>query len=248
LRDVVRTRLVIRVNGEVVGSAICDIGRERVYVRLKVEVRDSEDFRRSLESFFKNVAKGRREIWVRAEKGSSLEKLLKELGFTEAGKSVIMGLELKGDYKYSGELAFKRVECDEWEDFKRLHDEIFVNNPFSSPLSKILRPLDPIDAKAFICGPHSEAYFTYLREELVGIVGLSHYGEAGKIPIIGLLPECRGRGLGKQLLNFALMRLKELGVKRIELAADVQNVPAMRLYTSAGFKIVKEHVYYVLHM
>ena len=47
----------------------------------------------------------------------------------------------------------------------------------------------------------------------------------------------RGRGLGTLLFSEGLSRIREMGVKRAELAVDGDNLPAIRLYSRAGFKV-----------
>ncbi len=53
---------------------------------------------------------------------------------------------------------------------------------------------------------------------------------------IGLLPEWRGRGLGRRLLDKVLTRCGEAGVERVELSVYADNAPAIRLYHSVGFE------------
>ncbi len=47
----------------------------------------------------------------------------------------------------------------------------------------------------------------------------------------------RGRGLGTLLFSEGLSRIREMGVKRAELAVDGDNIPAISLYNKAGFKV-----------
>jgi ribosomal protein S18 acetylase RimI-like enzyme len=53
---------------------------------------------------------------------------------------------------------------------------------------------------------------------------------------LGLTGAARGRGLGRAVLQHAL-ELARPHVPRLELAADVRNAPAMRLYRAAGFVV-----------
>ena len=54
---------------------------------------------------------------------------------------------------------------------------------------------------------------------------------------IGIVPEWRGKGLGRTLLRDLLDRAHGLGHPRISLAVDLDN-PARRLYESEGFVTV----------
>jgi mycothiol synthase len=52
---------------------------------------------------------------------------------------------------------------------------------------------------------------------------------------MGLRPEARRRGYGRQLVQFALQQAKEAGVSSVQLSVDVRNTPALRLYQRLGF-------------
>jgi mycothiol synthase len=58
--------------------------------------------------------------------------------------------------------------------------------------------------------------------------------EAWEVAYLGLTPPARGRGLGRAVLARAL-ELAAAHVPRLELAVDVRNHPATRLYQMAGF-------------
>jgi ribosomal protein S18 acetylase RimI-like enzyme len=58
--------------------------------------------------------------------------------------------------------------------------------------------------------------------------------DAWEVAYLGLTPPARGRGLGSAVLAHAL-GLAAPHVPRLELAVDVRNYPATRLYRMAGF-------------
>jgi mycothiol synthase len=64
--------------------------------------------------------------------------------------------------------------------------------------------------------------------------------EVGHIGVLGVLPEWRGRGLGRHLLRWGIHRCRALGAKTIELAVEGQNQRALRLYEETGFERVEE--------
>jgi len=53
----------------------------------------------------------------------------------------------------------------------------------------------------------------------------------------------RRKGLGTALMAKALRRLKNEGVRVIELGVDGNNLPALRLYRKFGFEVYKTHFY-----
>lgn len=61
--------------------------------------------------------------------------------------------------------------------------------------------------------------------------GFRHTGRLG----MGLLPEARGKGLGRRLMQAAIHAARERGMERIELEVFASNTRAIRLYESAGF-------------
>ena len=72
--------------------------------------------------------------------------------------------------------------------------------------------------------------------EAAAVVLLSA-GEAGvwEVSYLGLTPPARGRGLGRSALAHAL-ELARPHAQRLELAVDIRNLPADRLYRRAGFE------------
>ena len=62
--------------------------------------------------------------------------------------------------------------------------------------------------------------------------GTSHVGHLG----MGLLPNYRRRGWGKELLSRALLSAFQTHIERVELEVFSSNVGAIRLYNNAGFR------------
>lgn len=52
---------------------------------------------------------------------------------------------------------------------------------------------------------------------------------------MGVVPEARGRGIGKKLLLKAFELAKKKNIRYIRLAVDTRNTPAIRLYKKFGF-------------
>lgn len=61
----------------------------------------------------------------------------------------------------------------------------------------------------------------------------------GAIQNVGVLPEFRGRGLGRALMLRALAGFAACGAKRASLEVTAQNRPAMRMYRELGFRCTK---------
>lgn len=58
----------------------------------------------------------------------------------------------------------------------------------------------------------------------------------GSVNLIGVLPEWRGRGLGRELLRWAIRDLRRRGASVVELAVEAANERATLLYRRHGFE------------
>ena len=61
-------------------------------------------------------------------------------------------------------------------------------------------------------------------------------GHTADLAYLGLTPAMRGRGVAAAVLQHMLQRLSSHGMRRVRLAVDAANEPALRLYRSAGFR------------
>ena len=71
------------------------------------------------------------------------------------------------------------------------------------------------------------------------IQGLLDDNGYGGIQNLGVVPECRGLGLGRALLMQALAGFASVGVPRAFLEVTATNSPAVKLYRAAGFRAYK---------
>ncbi len=71
----------------------------------------------------------------------------------------------------------------------------------------------------------------------VGTVqGIRDTNGFGAIQNIGVVPHCRGLGIGFALLIRALVGFRAAGLKRVHLEVTAQNTAAIRLYRNNGFR------------
>lgn len=76
---------------------------------------------------------------------------------------------------------------------------------------------------------------------LVGFVGAFHHAtqRVGHVYTVNVHPKQRGRGLGRALMRACEERLRALGMTRVVLEVNVENVDAIRLYESCGYRRVR---------
>jgi mycothiol synthase len=81
----------------------------------------------------------------------------------------------------------------------------------------------------------------------VGILLLADHPKAGhwELMYMGLVPEARGRGWGRQITQHAQWLASRAGVQRIVLAVDAVNEPALRMYRSTGFEMWDRRTVYM---
>ena len=71
------------------------------------------------------------------------------------------------------------------------------------------------------------------------VQGLFSTRYSGAIQNIGVCRLHRGAGLGRALLLKSLAGFQAAGMQRVSLEVTAENTPAIRLYQSVGFKVVK---------
>jgi mycothiol synthase len=75
----------------------------------------------------------------------------------------------------------------------------------------------------------------------VGVLLLAEHPErdAWEVAYLGVVPEARGRGIGRAILQEGLTLTKHSGRSTIEIAVDSENAPALRIYRAAGFTEIR---------
>jgi mycothiol synthase len=66
----------------------------------------------------------------------------------------------------------------------------------------------------------------------------------GRIYMLGVDADYRGRGLCKKLLQVGLLHLRNKGRQLIDITVDSQNIVAVTLYRSLGFQLHRETKWY----
>ena len=72
----------------------------------------------------------------------------------------------------------------------------------------------------------------------IGVLILADHPQARhwELVYMGLIPEVRGCGWGREVAQYAQTLAEDAQVERIVLAVDAENEPALRMYRTAGFQ------------
>src|SRR5262249_15951423 len=74
---------------------------------------------------------------------------------------------------------------------------------------------------------------------VVGVLLLTEMPEwrTWDVSYVGIVPEARGRGLGRTLMRKALWEARSSAVRQLTLSVDTRNLPACHLYLGLGFEL-----------
>ena len=89
-------------------------------------------------------------------------------------------------------------------------------------------------------------YFAEKGEQIVGKAHLQQTNGLGGIYGLGVLPENRGKGLGRAILLKSIEKLRETGANEIMLQVATENAAALNLYKSCGFEQTSAMDYFKL--
>lgn len=106
---------------------------------------------------------------------------------------------------------------------------------------------DPGDeVKEFSCSKENinSSYIAALANNKIGKIRLAMEEGNGTIYGFGVLPELRGRGYGREILELSIMELLRNDPEKIILEVACENERALNLYKSCGFEIKAVYDYY----
>ena len=101
--------------------------------------------------------------------------------------------------------------------------------------------------KLMLDSPLAELLVAELGGRPVGVCGLQLLVSTAQgayschVEDLVLAPECRGRGIGRLLLEAAAEWAQRRGATRMQLNCDDKNLPAMKFYESLGWR--KTHLF-----
>ncbi len=101
--------------------------------------------------------------------------------------------------------------------------------------------------EADACREPEGIFVAEVEGKVVGYISTWHDPEAsiGYIPNMAFVPECRGQGMGRKLLEYALNHFRKLNLSLAKIETLEQNAIGNHLYTSLGFKEIVKQVHFV---
>lgn len=88
-------------------------------------------------------------------------------------------------------------------------------------------------------------YWFYVNSKPVGVIKLRHYlneqllKHGGHIGY-GVIPEERGKGYASKMLELALVKAKELGLDKVLITCDLDNIPSQKVAERNGAVLDKK--------
>ncbi len=162
-------------------------------------------------------------------------KPLERAGFRHTTQLVFLARDVSPGYELAGTLSFVAVRQPFPEDFSSTllatHRETR-----DCPELNTARTPDEI-CNGFVCSDRAESYLVRDHGECVGVVLLEPIDAPGaaELTYVGVVPEFRGRGLGAELVKFAIAKVSGAWNAVLNVSVDARNAPAMRLYARHGF-------------
>jgi len=180
-------------------------------------------------------------LWCRCHEHETRRRaLLEEAGFTPLPARDLrlvcaLDISLPAAQVPAGFVLRGGVHGEELEPYQELHQAVFdgISMGLDYHRSPAYEPdLDLIAVDA------TGTFVAFCLCELTEVADSGGEYTVGEIGVIGTRPTHQGRGLGRTLLLTGMHRLKERGAMGVFLETEQAETPALRLFTSVGFRRV----------
>ena len=136
----------------------------------------------------------------------------------------------------SNNISFRKGTNTDFKEVKR-QNSIYFNSEYDEDDASI-SPEEAMEAL--------DTYIANINNETIGKVRVEVINGIGGIYGLGVLPEYRGKGYGRDMLIWSIKRLKEMDAEKVMLQVSVSNENALHLYLSSGFEIKSKMDYFEL--
>ena len=210
-----------------------------------IQILDYEKFQNCIEEIAKKtLSMGKKHsvkyVFVPSipEQQTKVIQTFKEQGFKEKARWYRMDRSLDDIPSPPEILRFENVEKDKVREFLKSADRCTSGSYEGETMVNLAGVPDML---LNLWYQMQKLYNVYKENKMIGILNLTPSSQSN-LNNIGVAPEFRSKGFGKQILLYALERLKDLGMERVGLRVHVKNTRATGLYKSLGFNITEQHV------
>jgi mycothiol synthase len=177
-------------------------------------------------------------------------KLLKNFAFRHLADLLYMTCEAD---RFSvaapdSDLEFAPYEATRRGELLRLTERTYEDTLDCAALNGV-RDIDNVIAGYQATGTFRSENWLFVRHagEDVGLLLLTDHPPAHhwELMYMGLVPEVRGRGWGRQITRYAQWLARGAHVERIVVAVDAANEPAVTTYRSTGFELWDRRAVYL---
>ncbi|MDP3387623.1 MAG: GNAT family N-acetyltransferase [Eubacteriales bacterium] len=129
---------------------------------------------------------------------------------------------------------------------------IYFKDVFSKNEAAAESPEDSDDTGISLFMPEEEEkrgitiFMAEFEGKIIGKVTLRLVGRLGGIFGLGILPDYRGKGYGRELLMLAIEMFEKMKVSEVMLQVEANNENALSLYKSVGFMARSTMDYYII--
>ncbi len=125
-------------------------------------------------------------------------------------------------------MRIRKYQSQDKGQLTALWGTIFPDDPPHNAPSRV------IDAKLAV---DDLIFLTEIDEQLVGACMAGYDGHRGWLYAVGILPEYRRSGAGRQLVEFTMKALADIGCIKVNLQIRATNTEVAEFYRSLGFEV-----------
>ncbi|MFW9943882.1 MAG: GNAT family N-acetyltransferase [Candidatus Sifarchaeia archaeon] len=172
---------------------------------------------------------------------NSLLDVFKQKGFEVRRKWLRMKHSLKDIVQVQGGLKLETIEREDLRGFLEWLGYCMTGSEGEQEDITLANLLEVPDQLLDFWYTTQELYNVYREDDLIGALNLTPDSDTN-LNNIGVAPEQRGKGYGREITIQALSRLRTLGKENVGLRVYAGNEPAIGLYESLGFETEEETV------
>lgn len=146
-----------------------------------------------------------------------------------------------------GRLTFVPRATDFEESLGQVIEQSYIGTQDCPELNNLRKPAEVIEGyKAQGTFDADDWFLVQIEGRNVGVLILASHppGENCELVYMGIVPEARGKGLGEQIVRFAVEQTRLKGSQRLVLAVDERNKPALEVYRRLGFVLWERRTVY----